>query len=216
MRTRTITDVVFRAASAALIVLTVIGCKKDNASEESTTETPEPLAPVSAVIEVEARPTTPAVTIQIELPGGWHAHDFFDATWLPGDDPFEVSVDADAGCGGACAADQIPGNIVNEVERDLQARWSQGSDEPHFQATVEMLDSGELPLGRYQAYRLSYPPAPDGEAAAMPGTHLECYLNNPGDAFYVVLDATARPNDEAQIWPALLESCRGASYAVAE
>lgn len=213
MRANTVSQTIACGVCAAMLVF--VGCKKDS-QDESAAETPEPLPPVSAVIEVEARPTTPAVSVQIELPGGWYAHDFFKATWLPGDDPFEVSLEAETGCGGACAADQIPGNIVNEVERPLETRWSQGSDEPHFQPNVEMLDSGELPLGRYQAYRLSYPPAPDGEAVAMPGTHLECYLNNPGDSFYVALEATARPEQEAQIWPVLLESCRGASYTLSE
>ena len=213
MNTRTSSRNIIVSVFAVVLSLAVIGCKKDSVPEETTAEVVEP---VLAQIEISPQRVTPGAIVEIELPGDWHAHDFFSATWLPGDDAFSVSLEADTGCAGACDADQMASSIAAETEAPLEGRWSQGSDEPHFQPIVEVLDAGELPLGRYRAYRLSYPPAPDGEAVAMPGTHLECYLNNPGDPFFVVLDATARPEHEEQIWPALLDSCRGATYTATE
>ena len=166
--------------------------------------------PISAVIELEAGAVTPAATLTIELPGGWHAHEVFDATWLPGKDAFEVSLNARTGCGGECAADKIVENISAEVEADLLEKWTQ-SGAAHMKPTVESIENGTLPLGRYRAYRLSYPPAPKGKAQGRSGTHLECYLSKPGEPFLVEIEATASPKQESQIWPALLDSCKGAS-----
>ena len=204
------------AASALVLSLTFVACDKGDSPVEPASEEQAPAEPVSATIELAASAVTASVTVQVELPGGWHVDDFFESVWLPGDDSFQVKLAVDTSCEGACDAASIPANIAAEIERDPVERWSQGSAEPHFQPTVELLEAGELPLGRYQAYRLSYPPAPPGEASARPGTHLECYLHNPGDAFYVALDATATPENEDQIWPVLLESCRGAIYVAGE
>ena len=186
-------------------------CKKGSDSSSEPTQPEVPQEPVHAVIEIEGSRVTSAATVRIELPPGWHAHEFFGGTWLPGDDSFEVSIEGDTGCGGACSAEAIEGNI----ERDIVAMFSGSRNlgsEPHLTPIIEEVDQGELPLGRYAVYRTSYPPAPQGGAEGRPLTKLICYLHNPGDTFYVALEASAQPELEEQIWPVLLESCQGATY----
>jgi hypothetical protein len=208
------------AGLVALLTLTWAchrGDEDGSESSESTENTASApvVEPVSATLTVEAGGVVPGVTVQVELPGHWHAHDFFDA-WLPGEDPFEAQLRVDVSCGGVCDASAMAANMEEAVTAPLEEQWRQGSDEPHFQPTIEVIDTGELPLGRYRAYRVSYPPAPEGEAAPRPGTHLDCYIHGEGDAFYVRLEASATPENESEIWPVLLDSCRGATYEVVE
>ena len=186
-------------------------CKSNSESDSESSEPEAPQEPVQAVIEIEGGPVTSAATVQIELPPEWHAHDFFEGTWLPGDDTFEVSIKGETGCGGACSADAIEGNIRRDIAGMFDGSRNPGPDS-HLTPILEEVDRGELPLGQYLVYRTSYPPAPEGGAEGRPLTKLLCYLHNPGDAFYVVLEASAQPELEGQIWPSLLESCQGATY----
>jgi len=202
-----------------LAAVPLIGCDKDGSGEsEPEGEAPAP-EPVEAILEIEAGGVTPAVTVTTQMPGNWHADDFFDATWLPEgvNSPMETGLRAEAGCGGTCDATAIASNIEGEMDvARLTERWSQGSSEPHFQPTIEVVDSGDLPNGRFLAYRITYPEPPAG-ATSIPNEsfHLNCYLHNEGDPFYVVLDGTARLENEAAIWPTLRASCESASYTVA-
>lgn len=200
------------------LLLTTSACKKgetDSESNEEGEESParEPAGPVEMVpvtITVEPSGFSPGATAQVPLPEGWHEHDFFSNTWLPGDDPFDVALKAETGCGGVCDAASIPGQIEQTMS-DIVGMLNAGMGE-HLQPIYEEIERGDLPLGSYIAYRLTYPPAPQGEASGRPGTYLECFLHNPTDDRWFAMRAEAVPEDEAAIWPTLLDSCRGATY----
>jgi hypothetical protein len=191
-------------AVAAAFALVALSCGKS-----------EKAKPISATIDIEAGAVIPAATVTLELPGGWHPHEVFKDTWLPGTDAFAVSVKATTSCGGECSAEKMADNITAMIEQDVKEYWTQG-DAPHLTPTVEIIEKGELPLGRYRAFRLSYPKAPKGKAQGRSGLHLECFITNPGDRFYVEIEADAVPKKESQIWPGMLDSCKGATYTVAK
>lgn len=161
---------------------------------------------------------TSRVTVTLRLPRSWRVDDFFQGQCFlprgPSGGMKLARLEARTGCNGACDAAAIPGQLEQLLEQP-GATLGDDADQPTWKPTIEVLERGDLPQGRFVAYRFRFPPQPEqAEVVPIPGLDLLCYLHDPGDAFYVELAIHADQPHENEVWPALLETCRSASYSV--